>query len=102
MEESKKSVFHRIGAEAVIALVIASVAVFITVISFRQHTLDFEKIAQRDIGRIEDRLTAIEERERSDTQLLTRVDTHVEGLRMDIADLREQVTKVLTHILTKE
>ena len=102
MEEHKKTLIQRFGAEAVIALVIASVAVFVTIVSFQQHTIDFERVAQRDIQRIESRLAAIEERERSDTQILTRVDTHVEGLRIDMADLREQVIKVLTHISAKE
>ena len=102
MEEPKKTLVQRYGAEAIIVIIIASVSVFVTIVSFQQHTVDFEKVAQRDIMRIESRLSAIEERERSDTQILTRVDTHVEGLRIDMADLREQVIKVLTHISSKE
>ena len=98
MEEPKKTLVQRYGAEAMIVIIIASVSVLVTIISFKQHTLDFEQVAQRDITRIEDRLIAIEDRERSYTQILTRVDTHVDSLRMDMVSLRELVSEVLTRL----
>ena len=98
MDETRKSLLQRFGAEAILTTVIATIAVLVAVASFQQHTIDFEIIAQRDIQRIEDRLNDIEERERSDTQVLARVDAHVEGLRMDMIRLREQVSTVLTRL----
>ena len=98
MEEPKKTLVQRYGAEAIIVIIIASASVLVTIISFKQHTLDFEQVAQRDITRIEDRLIAIENRERSYTQILTRVDTHVDSLRVDIVSLRELVSEVLTRL----
>ena len=98
MEEPKKTLIQRYGAEAIIVIIIASVSVLVTIISFKQHTLDFEQVAQRDITRIEDRLVAIEDRERSYTQILTRVDTHVNSLRTDMVSLRELVSEILTRL----
>ena len=98
MIDSKKSLVQRLGPEAVVTVVIASVAVLVTVTAFQQHTIDFEQVAQRDIERLESRIANVEERERSNTQLLTRVDTHVEALREDMASLRKQVATILIRL----
>ena len=104
MEEQRKSLFQRLGAEAVVTFTIAGAAVIITTVSFQQHTQDFEAVAQRDMTRLEERIASLEARERADTLILTRVDTHVEGLREDMTSLREQVATVLTRlpVTTKE
>ena len=96
--ENPKSLMQRLGPEAIVTVVIASVAVLVTVTAFQQHTVDFEQVAQRDIERLESRIANVEERERSNTQLLTRVDTHVEALREDMASLRKQVATILIRL----
>ena len=102
MEDSKRSLMQKLGPEAVVTVVIASIAVLITVVAFRQHTIDFEKASHQNIQRIESRITSLEERERSNTQILTRVDTHVEALREDIAYLQRQVSTILTRLPLEE
>ena len=102
MIDPKKSLIQRLGPEAVVTVVIASVAVLITVTAFQQHTIDFEEIARRDMKRLESRVTNVEERERSNTQLLTRVDTRVEALREDIASLQRQVATILIRLPAKD
>ena len=101
MSDSKKSLLQKLGPEAGVTVVIASIAVLVTVVAFRQHTIDFEMAAQRDIQRIESRISNVEERERLNTQILTRVDTHVEALREDIASLRGQVATILVRLPLK-
>ena len=101
MIDSKKSLVQRLGPEAVVTVVIASIAVLVTVTAFQQHTVDFEQVAQRDMHRIEARIANVEERERSYAQILTRVDTHVDALREDMFSLREQVTIILTRLPPK-
>ena len=101
MVDTKKSLVQRLGPEAVVTAVIASVAVLVTVTTFRQHTIDFEEIAQRDIYRLESRIANVEERERSYAMILTRVDTHVNALRDDIASLRGQVATILVRLPSK-
>ena len=96
--DSKKSFIQRLGPEAAVTVVIASIAVLIAVAAFRQHTIDFEQAAYRDMQRIEARLSNVEERERFNTQILTRVDTHVEALREDIASLQRQVATILIRL----
>ena len=101
MSDSKKSLLQKLGPEAGVTVVIASIAVLVTVVAFRQHTIDFEQAAQRDIRRIESRISNVEERERLNTQILTRVDAHVEALREDIAYLKGQMTSVLARLPVK-
>ena len=102
MDDQKKSLIQRFGAEAIITAVIAGAAVFAAAVTFQEHTKSFELVAQRDISRIDDRLTALEGRERSESQILTRVDTHVEELRADMVSLREQVSIILTRLPVKQ
>ena len=101
MEPPKKTLVQRFGAEAVIMAVIAGAAAFAAAVSFQEHTESFERVAQRDISRIDSRVSAIEGRERLESQILTRVDTHVEELRTDVASLRAQVSIILTRLPVK-
>ena len=100
--ENPKSLMQRLGPEAVVTVIIASVAVLVTVTAFQQHTVDFEQVAQRDIYRLEARIANVEERERSYAMILTRVDTHVNALRADIASLRRQVATILVRLPSKD
>ena len=102
MDDSKKSLIQKFGPEAVITVVIASVAVLLTVAAFRQHTIDFEKTAHQDIQRIESRVSNLEERERYNTMILTRVDTHIEALREDMTSLKRQVSTILIRLPLEE
>ena len=101
MEDSKKSLIQKLGPEAVVTVVIAAIAVLVTVVAFQQHTIDFEQAAHRDIQRIEDRITNVEERERSDTLILIRVDTRVKVLQEDVTSLQGQVAEVLARLPSK-
>ena len=98
MTEPGKSFLQKLGPEAAVTVIIAAIAVLVTVIAFRQHTIDFEQVAQRDMQRIEARIANVEERERFNTMILTRVDTHVEALREDIASLQRLVATILTRL----
>ena len=98
MEKSKTSFINKLNQEALVTLVIASIAVLVTIAAFRQHTIDFEETVQRDMKRIELRITNVEERERSDTLILIRVDTRVMALQKDMASLRRQVATILARL----
>ena len=98
MEDSKRSLLQKLGPEAVVTAVIAAIAVGVSITAFQQHTIDFEQAAQRDMHRLEARIANVEARERADTLILIRVDTHVEMLQKDVAFLRKQVATVLAHV----
>ena len=87
-------------SEALITVVIAVLAVLVAVVSFKQHTADFEiystgeivRLDKEDV-RLDDRLLMLEQRERNYTEVLIRVDTHVEAL--------QETVKILSHNMSK-
>ena len=95
---TRKTLLQRIGSEAIVTLAIASVAVAVTLITFKTHTQDFELTSIKETQRLEVRIEAIESRERNMSDLLARVDTKVERLHMDMTGIKAQIHEVLSRL----
>ena len=96
-------------SEAIITATIAILAVVVTVVSFKQHTADFElysaseviRLDKEDI-RLDNRLLMVEQRERDYTQILIRVDTHVEALRETVKILNHNMSKLVSGLYNND
>ena len=97
-EEQRRSFLSKLPADVLVTLAIAIVAVAVTAVSFKQRTLDFEAAAKEEIAGLAARLEAIESRERSNTAVLVRLDTHVENLRRDVQKIGAQMTHLVIRL----
>ena len=93
-----KTLLQRIGGEAIVTLLIAIIAVVVTLVAFKTHTQDFELASTKETQRLEARIEAIESRERNASDLLARVDTKVERLHMDMISIKNQIHEVLSRL----
>ena len=92
------SMLQKVGAEAIVTIMIAITAVLVATVSFRTHVQDFETLTNLRADDFDSRLDAIELREREVSITLSRLDTHVLGLREDIKELKQQNSLILTKL----
>lgn len=89
---------QRVGPSAIVTISIALLGVLAATISFKQHTSDFEVAAKKEIAALEKRITTLEEHDRRDYALLSRVDAKVAIQSRDIETIKDQVAIILTRL----
>lgn len=98
---TEKTLMQRLGPEALVTLTIAVLAVGAATIAFKTHVTDFENVTKTDIVKLEARIQTLEEHDRRDFALLSRVDTRTEHLSKDLETIKKQMNIILQRLPAK-
>lgn len=91
----------KFSQEALVTLGIATAAVLASYIGFQQHTKDFEAAANDRFAKQDERIQRLEEHDRRDFALLSRVDARTEHLAKDIETIKNQMGLLVRQLSNK-